>query len=96
MLQNRSALQTERKPIPLHLEYLREWGPKFVRRPYTNNGNLGFIMPGAGSGNFSFLSQTIAKIPFQQIGQLVGFSITLYGYYKIVVTVYVCILMVNN
>jgi len=51
-------------------------------------GNLGFIMPGAVSGDFSFLSETIAKISFKQIGQLVGLSLILYGYYKIVVTGY--------
>lgn len=51
-------------------------------------GNLGFIMPGAGSDDFSFLSETIAKISFKQIGQLVGLSLIWYGYYKIVVTSY--------
>ena len=45
-------------------------------------------MPKAGSDDFSFLSETIAKIPFKQIGQLVGLSFTFYGYYKIVVTGY--------
>jgi hypothetical protein len=83
-----AALQAEGKLIPQRLQYLEEWSRKTVRRPYGNNGNLGFIMPGVGSGDFSFLSETIAKIPFKQIGQLVGLSLTLYGYSKIVVTGY--------
>ena len=81
-----AALQAEGKPIPQHLEYVKKWSRKHVRRPYRNNGSLGFIMP--GSGDFSFLSETISKIPFKQIGQLVGLSLTFYGYYKIVVTGY--------
>ena len=69
-----AALQAEDKPIPQHLQYIKEYSRKPVWLPYGNNGNLGFIMPGAGSGDFSFLSETIAKIPFKQIGQLVGLS----------------------
>lgn len=80
-----AALQAEGKAIPPHLQYVSR---KPVGRPYVNNGNLGFIMPRAGSGDFSFLSETIAKIPFKQIGQLVGLSLTLYFYYKVVVTGY--------
>ena len=83
-----AALQAEGKPIPQHLQSVKEWSRKHVRQPYRNNGNIGFIMPGAGSGDFSFLSETIAKIPFKQIGQLVGLSLTLYGYYKISITAY--------
>ena len=79
-----AALQAEGKPIPQHLQ--KEWSRKPVRPTYDNYGNLGFIIP--GSGDFSFLSETIAKIPFKQIGQLVGLSLTLYGYYKIVVAAY--------
>ena len=81
-----AALQAEGKPIPAHLQYITR---NSVRRPYWNNynnGNLGFIMP--GSGNSSFLSGTIANIPFKQIGQLAGLSLTLYGYYKISITAY--------
>ena len=78
-----AALQAEGKPIPQHLQYVNKWSRKPV-----SNGNLGFIMPGAGSGDFSFISETIAKISFKQIGQLVGVSLTIYGYYKIVVTGY--------
>ena len=77
-----TALQAEGKPIPKHL--LNEWFPN--QRPSQNNGNIGFIMP--GTGDFSFLSEIIAKIPFKEIGQLVGLSLTLYAYYKISITGY--------
>ena len=51
---------------------------------------MGFIMPGSrfNVGDFSLLSETISKIPFQQIGEIVGWGLTAYGYYKIVITGY--------
>lgn len=80
-----AALQAEGKAIPQHLQSVKEWPGNPVRRPYANNGNIGFIMP---TSDFSFLSETIAKVPFKQIGQLVGLSLTLYGYYKISIAGY--------
>lgn len=86
-----TALELEGKPIPARLQYVKK---RMVRKPLRESSyygqNLGFIMPGSGFnvGDFSFLSNTIAKVPFQAIGELVGWGFTAYGYYKIVIVAY--------
>ena len=48
-------------------------------------GIIGIMVIISGSGDFFVLSETIAKIPFKQIGHL---SLTLYGFYKMTITGY--------
>ena len=80
-----AALQMEGKPIPENLQHVKRWKRKPLRPSVYNNQNLGFIMPGNG---FGFSSETIARIPFQRIGQVVGVSLTLYGYSRVVIFAY--------
>ena len=71
-------------PSPKSLPFLREG---YNRQYFGPNGEpLAFVMP--GSYNDLHLSYFIEKIPFQTIGRLVGISITLYGYSKIVIIGY--------
>lgn len=83
-----SALRIEGKPIPANLQYLNRGVQQPRRLPLYHNQNLGFVMPGTGFSDFAFLSETIKHIPFQKIGQVVGFSLTVYSYSKIVIVGY--------
>lgn len=73
------ALQVEGKPIP---QRLRRYIYPNLRPPAYNPNGLGFIMPSPIS------STVIGYIPFEKIGQLVGFGIALYGYSKVIIIVY--------
>ena len=67
-----AALKTEGKPIPTQLR-------KSIRRPrafYGTNG-MAFVMPGS-----------CENIPFHTIGQVVGISLTIYGYSKLIIAAY--------
>ena len=82
-----TALQAERKPIPQHLQHVK-WSRKTVRPSSYQNKNLGFVLPGTGFNDFSFLSETITKIPFERIDQVVGFGVTVYDYSRVAIIAY--------
>jgi hypothetical protein len=74
-----TALQLEGKPVPPRLKRFIDPNP----RPLAfNPDGLGFIMPRPIS------STAIGYIPFEKIGQLVGFGLSVYGYSKIIIVSY--------
>mgnify|MGYP007080223405 CR=1 FL=1 len=74
------ALQMDGKPIPQHLQ---RYANKNIRPPYYNLNGLGFIMP--GQQNFS---EIIAMISFETVGKVIGFSLSIYGYSKLIIIGY--------
>jgi hypothetical protein len=74
-----TALQLEGKPVPIKLK--RFVDPN-IRPMSFNPDGLGFIMPRPIS------STLIASIPFEQIGQFVGFGIAVYGYSRVIIVAY--------
>jgi hypothetical protein len=77
-----SALQFEGKPVPPHL---RKYMNKDIRPPAYNPDGMGFIMP---RPFIMGMSNVLEKIPFEKIGRLVGVSIAVYSYGKIIVIAY--------
>lgn len=70
-----AALKAEGKPIPTQLR-------KSIRRPRT------FLNPN-GTNDMAFvMPRSCENIPFQTIGRVVGISLTVYGYYKLIIAAY--------
>ena len=70
-----AALKAEGKPLPPELQKSIR---KFRLNPNRMNGNgMAFVMPGYCD-----------NIPFQTIGQVIGISLTIYGYSKLVIAAY--------
>ena len=74
-----TALQLEGKPIPPRLQ--RFVDPN-IRPLGFNTDGLGFIMPRPIS------STIIGCIPFETLGKVVGFSLSVYGYSKLIICAY--------
>ena len=74
-----TALQLEGKPVPPRLK--RFIDPNLRPLAFNTDG-LGFIMPRPIS------STAIGSIPFEKIGQLVGLSLAVYGYSKVIIVSY--------
>ena len=74
-----TALQLEGKPVPPRLK--RFIDPNLRPLAFNTDG-LGFIMPRPIS------SMAIGSIPFEKIGQLVGLSLAVYGYSKVIIVSY--------
>lgn len=71
-----------------HLQHVKRWPRKGLRPSVYNNHGLGFIMPSTGCGDFVCFSKIVENIPFERIGRVIGFSLTVYGYVKIVIIGY--------
>lgn len=74
-----AALQLEGKPVPPRL---KKYIDPNLRPLSFNPGGLGFIMPRHIS------STAIGAIPFEKIGQFVGFGLAVYGYSKVIIASY--------
>lgn len=81
----------EGKKIPLTVQQkygdqatLRNLRRKLSRSNNNGNGNISYIMP----GNAINFSEIIVSIPFEKIGRAVGFSLTIYGYYRMTIMGY--------
>ena len=86
---HQAALIVENKAIPLTIQQkygdqatLQNLRRKLSRK--NNNGQISYIMP----GNRIDFSEIIVSIPFEKIGQTVGFTLTIYGYYRITIAGY--------
>ena len=75
-----TALQLEGKPVPPKFKHLMD---PSLRPPSYNPGDLGFVMP-----NALVSSKLIVVIPFERIGQAVGFGLSIYGYSRLVIVTY--------
>ncbi len=72
------AYQLEGRPLPKGLEKYYDPG----LRARINSGNLGFVMPG------HFPSEILDTIPFELIGKIIGGSLAIYGYSRLVIKCY--------
>jgi hypothetical protein len=72
------AYQLEGRPLPKGLEKYYDPG----LRARINSGDLGFIMPGHIS------PEILDNIPFELIGKIIGSSLAIYGYSRLVITCY--------
>lgn len=72
------AYQLEGRPLPKGLEKYYDPG----LRARMNSGDLGFIMPG------HFPSEILDTIPFELIGKIIGGSLAIYGYSRLVIKCY--------
>lgn len=73
------ALQLEGKPVPTQLK--RFINPN-IRPLAFNTDGLGFRMPRP------IPSTVIGYIPFEKIGQIVGFGLAVYAYSKVLIVIY--------
>ena len=80
-----TALRAEGKPVPIHSRRFMKnrLGPTTYTQTYDG---ISFAMPGSRSS--IIMSDFIEKIPFQQIGRVVGVAIAVYGYGKIIIVGY--------
>lgn len=81
------ARQIEGRPVskPGNPRFGRNRKPLLPPNTYSNKG-VGFVMPGA-MDNVA-VSSAIAKIPFEKIGRIVGYTISIYVYGKLIIKIY--------
>ena len=70
-----AALKAEGKPIPTQLK-------KSIRRP------IAFLNPNGTNGPAFIMPGSCQNIPFHTIGRVIGITLTIYGYSKLVIASY--------